>query len=184
MTRFTYTLLPMLLLCLCAGTLSGQSRYEHSLSLSGGLYAASGIGTNFTYGGRYDYFILGGRYFVEAGVGFGSLESKVLSTVSKAQLFTSGTLMTYEFGFAFDAAPTGNVPFVLFGVAGVKQGGETSFAGVIGLGKRVPLPGLFGGNGVGVRYDIRDLIFSQRLNNSDPFITHNIAATVGVQLYF
>jgi hypothetical protein len=172
------------LLFLPALTLQAQPRYEHSLSLSGGLYAASGIGTNFTYNARYDYYILGGRYFVEAGIGFGSLESKVLSTISKSKLFTSDNLLIYEFGFALDAAPAGNFPFVLFGVAGVKQGGETSFAGVIGLGKRVPLPGLFGSNSLGFRYDVRDVIFSQRLNNSDPFVTHNIAVTVGVQVYF
>jgi hypothetical protein len=161
-----------------------QPRYEHSLSLSGGLYAASGIGTNPYFGARYNYFILGGRYFVEASLGTGSLESKVVSAISKTQLFTTDNLLTYEFAFAVDASPGGNIPYILFGVAGVRQGGETSFAGVLGLGKRVPIPGLFGSNALGVRYDIRDHIFSQRLNNAEPFVAHNIVATLGVQVYF
>jgi hypothetical protein len=173
----------LLILCAVSGTMLAQPRYEHSLSLCGGLYAASGIGTNFYTTGRYNFYILGGRYFVEASVGFGSLESKVLSTVTKARLFPTDKLVTYEFSFAYDAAPAGNIPFVLFGVAGVRQGGETSFAGVIGLGKRIPIPGLFGGNSVGIRYDLRDMIFSQRLNNSDPFLTHNIVASLGVQVF-
>jgi hypothetical protein len=161
-----------------------QARFEHSISLSGGLYAASGVGTNFYYGARYDYYVLGGRYFFEASLCTGSLSSTVLEKVSKAQLFNSDRLTTYEFSVAFDANPSGTVPFLLFGVAGINQGGTTSFAGVIGFGKRVPLPGLFGVNGLGIRFDARDHIFSQTLNNSDPFIVHNIVATVGVQVYF
>jgi hypothetical protein len=163
---------------------AAQPRFEHSLSASGGLYAASGLGTNFYYGARYNYFIFGGRYFVEASIGSGSLKSRVLESVSKAQIFSSDRLLTYEFSFAYDATPSGALPFVLFGVAGINQGGETAFAGVIGFGKRVPIPGLFGSNGLGVRFDARDHIFSQRINNSDPAITHNIVATLGVQVYF
>jgi len=176
--------LALTLLCTAPMTLSAQPRFEQSISLSGGLYAASGFGTNFYYDGRYDYFIFGGRYFVEASLGIGSVDSKVLSTVTKAQLFESNNLVTYEFSFAYDYAPTGNFPFILFGVAGIKEGEESTFAGVIGLGKRIPLPGLFGSNSLGFRYDIRDQIMSQRLNNSDPFIVHNISATVGLQIYF
>jgi len=163
---------------------AAQPRFEHSLSAAGGMYAASGLGTNFYYGARYNYYVLGGRYFFEAALCTGSLQSTVLSSVSKAQLFASERLTTYEFGFAVDANPAGAVPFLIFGVAGVNQGGETSFAGVIGFGKRVPLPGLFGVNGIGVRFDARDHIFSQRLNNSDPFIVHNLGATFGLQVYF
>ena len=157
---------------------------DQSLSLSGGLYAASGVGTNPYFGGAYNYNVLGGRYFVEAAIGVGSLESKTLNAVSKAQLFASDHLVTYGFGVAYDAMPTGYTPFVMLGVAGVNQGGETSFAGVIGLGKRVPLPGFLGSNSLGFRYDIRDQIFTQRISNTESFIVHNIAATVGLQVYF
>jgi hypothetical protein len=174
----------LFVLLLVARVATAQMRYEHSLSLSGGLYAASGIGTNFTYAGRYDYFMFGGRYFVEGAIGFGTLHSGVINAVSKARLFPTDELLTYEFGVAFDAAPAGNIPFVLLGVAGVRQGGETSFAGVIGLGKRIPISGISGPTGFGIRYDIRDQIFSERVNNSDPFIAHNIVATVGIQVYF
>jgi hypothetical protein len=164
--------------------LRAQLKFDQSLSLTGGLYAASGFGTNFYTSGRYDYFILGGRYFVEASLGVGSLKSKVIGTVTKAQIFTSDNLVTYEFSFAYDYAPGGALPFFMFGVGGVREGQETHFAGVIGLGKRIPLPGLLGSSALGFRYDIRDQVFSQQINNSDPFIVHNIVATLGLQVYF
>jgi hypothetical protein len=185
MTRKSLTCLAALILMLYApGVLQAQIRLEHSLSLFGGLYAADGIGTNATFGARYDYFVLGGRYMIEVSVSGGSLESEVISSVSKAELFKSNNLLTYEFGFAYDHAPSGYVPFLFFGVAGVKQGDATSFAVVLGLGKRIPLPGLFGTNAFGLRYDLRDQIFRQQVNNSDPFTVHNIAVTMGLQIYF
>jgi hypothetical protein len=185
MTRKSLKRLATLCLLLhVPAALPAQARPEHSLSLFGGMYAADGIGTNATFGGRYDYFILGGRYMIEASVSAGSLKSEVISSISKAQLFDSDNLLTYEFGFAYDYAPSGYVPFLFFGVAGVKQGDVTSFAFVLGLGKRIPLPGLFGTNAFGLRYDIRDQIFRQQMNNSDPFTAHNIAVTMGVQIYF
>ena len=161
-----------------------QQRFDQSIGVSGGMYAASGFGTNFYYCGRYTYYVLGGRYSLEAALGVGSLQSKVLDAVTKAQLFKTDRLLIYEFGFAYDANPAGNIPYFMLGVAGVNQGGETSFAGVVGVGKRVPIVGLFGVNAFGFRYDVRDQIFSQRLNNGDPFVVHNIYVTLGMQVYF
>jgi len=187
MTRFPllYVLLIYAVLLIAgAHAASAQQRFDQSLGISGGMYAASGFGTNFFYCGRYNYSLLGGRYFVEASIGVGSLQSKVLEAVTKSQLFRTDRLVTYEFDFAYDASPAGNIPFFLLGVAGINQGGETSFAGVIGVGKRIPIPGLFGVNAFGFRYDVHDQIFSQRLNNGDPFIVHNINVTLGMQVYF
>ena len=161
-----------------------QLRYENSLSLSAGAYAASGFGTNHFVGVRYNYFFLGGRYFVEGSLGFGSLRSRVLENVAKSQVFSSERLYAYEFVFAYDAFPSGFQPFFAFGVAGLNQGGESTFAGVLGLGKRIPLAGFLGTNQLGVRYDIRDQIFSQRINDSDPYIAHNLVFTFGLQFYF
>ncbi len=167
-------------------TAHAQQKFElnQSLSLSGGLYAASGFGTNFYTSGRYDYFIGGGRYFVEASLGVGSVQSNVIGTVTKAAIFTSNDLVTYEFAFAYDYAPGGSLPFFTFGVGGVREGDETHFAGVIGIGKRIHLPGLLGSNALGFRWDLRDQIFSQEINNSDPFVVHNLVATLGLQIYF
>jgi hypothetical protein len=179
-------LLVPLLIADPGGGAHAQQKFDQaqSLSLSGGLYAASGFGTNFFTCGRYDYFIPGGRYFVEGSLGVGSVQSKVIGTVTKARIFTSDNLVTYEFTFSYDYAPGGAMPYFTFGVGGVREGEETHFAGVIGLGKRIPLPGLFGSNALGIRYDVRDQIFSQAINNSDPFIAHNIVATLGLQIYF
>ncbi|MDH3252879.1 MAG: hypothetical protein OEM41_08810 [Ignavibacteria bacterium] len=164
--------------------MNAQTRIQNSLSIAIGAYAASGFGNNLYGAVRYNYFFLGGRYFVEASLGVSSLKSRVLENVSRAQLFDTERLFTYEFVIAFDAIPAAAVPFVVVGVAGVNQGGTSSFAGVLGLGKRIPIPGLFGTNQIGFRYDVRDQIFSQTINNSDPFIVHNIVFSVGLQLYF
>ena len=187
MVRRTHgsTLLVLVTLVLGAHS-SGRSQmhYENSLSFSAGAYAASGFNTNVYYGARYDYFFLGGRYFVEAALGFSSLKSNVLESFSKLKVFESDQLFSYEFVLSYDATPSGYIPFVVFGVAGVNQGGQSNFAGVIGLGKRVPMPGFLGTNQIGIRYDVRDQIFSQKINDSDPFISHNIVFTLGLQLYF
>jgi hypothetical protein len=155
---------------------------EHSIGFSPGLFAASGFGTNPAVIAGYTYSFFGSRWFVEASLGFGSLRSKVLESVSRSRVFNSDRLFFYQFGAAFDYSPRGGMPHVLFGVAGVDQGGQSKFAGVVGLGKRIPLPGLFGGNSVGVRYDVRDLIFSQQVNNGEPFLAHNIVVSLGVQV--
>jgi opacity protein-like surface antigen len=177
-------LIVCVVLTYAAGTGQIQSRQENSLSVSLGAYASNGFGTNEYYGLRYNYYFLGGRSFVEGAAGFSTLKSRVLENVSKAQLFDSDRLFTYEFVLGYDINPSGYFPYIAAGVAGVNQGGQSNFAGVLGLGKRMPLPGLFGSNSFGLRYDVRDHIFSQRINNSDPFISHNIVFSLGFQVFF
>ena len=161
-----------------------QLSYDNSLSLSVGAYAASGFGTNAYYGARYNYFISGGKFFVEGGLGFGSLKSNVLESVTKSQIYDTDRVFAYEFVGGFDPYPNSHVPYFVAGVAGLNYGGQSNFAGVFGLGKRVPLKGVLGGDQLGFRYDVRDQIFSQTIYNKEPFITHNIAVTLGFQFYF
>lgn len=161
-----------------------QMPYSNSLSISLGAYAASGFGTNFHYAARYNYFAFAGKVFVEGTLGFSSLQSNVLAAVTKSQLFESERLYTYEFVGGFDPIPNSALPYFVAGVAGVNQGGQTAFAGVIGLGKRVPLRGALGSDQLGFRYDVRDQIFSQRILNREAFVSHNITFTVGLQFYF
>jgi hypothetical protein len=80
-------------------------RFENSISLAAGAYAASGFGTNSFLGARYNYYILGGRYFVEASFGVSSLRSRVLESVTQAQVYASEKLYTYEFVGAYDPNP-------------------------------------------------------------------------------
>jgi hypothetical protein len=120
---------------------------------------------------------------VEATLGISSLDSPVLQSVSKAQLFTSDRLVSYDFGFGYDPTPSGVIPYFTVGVAGVDEGGTTKFAGVIGLGKRIPLGASVGSDPLSFRYDLRDQIFSQKINNGDPFVSHNIVFSVGLQLF-
>lgn len=161
-------------------TAQGPLRPTHSISLDLGGYGASGFSTNVYYGAKYNYHFGAGRYFVEAGVGFSSINSRVLETVSRTTLYEDEKLFVYDFAFSYDFDPSGPVPYLTFGVAGVNQGGQSIFGGVVGLGKRIT----FGSSPVGIRYDVRDHIYSQTLNNSDPFLTHNIVFTVGAQFYF
>ncbi len=170
--------------CVMNGRVMAQLVYDNSLSVSLGAYAANGFGTNAYYGARYNYFIYGGKVFVEGGLGWGSLSSNVLESVTKSQIYDTERLFAYEFVGGYDMNPNGYVPYVVFGVAGLNYGGQSSFAGVLGLGKRVPLKGVFGGDRFGFRYDVRDQIFSQTIYNNEPFISHNIAFTVGLQFYF
>jgi hypothetical protein len=163
---------------------AAQARYQSSISLSGGSYAASGFGTNGYVGAAYNYLFGGGKYFVEGGLGFGSLKSDVLEQVSKSQIFDNDRLFTYEFLVGIDANPGGPLPYFVAGVAGVNQGGQSRFAGVIGLGKRKPIPGFLGSNQIGFRFDVHDQIYSQTINNGSPFVTHNILATLGLNLFF
>ncbi|MEZ4762025.1 MAG: hypothetical protein R3C26_02085 [Calditrichia bacterium] len=45
--------------------------------------------------------------------------------------------MTYEFVFGYDKFPAGGMPFFVMGVAGlVKQGGQSKFAYVLGIGNK------------------------------------------------
>jgi|WetSurMetagenome_2_1015567.scaffolds.fasta_scaffold08970_3 hypothetical protein len=176
--------IPMCLLLLCSGVTSAQPRFEHSISVTVGAYAASGFGTNPYAGARYNYYFFAGKGFVEGALGFGSLRSRVLENVSKSQLFDTERLSSYEFVVGYDPAPSLAIPYVTAGVAGINQGGQSKYAASLGLGKRVPLSGLFSGNQLAFRYDIRDQIFSQSINNSDPFIAHNFVFTCGLQLFF
>jgi hypothetical protein len=157
-------------------------REDHSISLSPGLTAISGFGTNPALFGAYTYSFFGGRWFLEGSLGLGSVRSHVLESVARSSVFETDRLVMYQFGAAYDYSPRGAIPHFVFGVAGVNQGGQSKFAGVIGLGKRIPLPGLFGGNSVGMRYEVRDLIYSQQVNNGEEFVAHNIVVSVGVQV--
>jgi hypothetical protein len=161
-----------------------QPIYQNGLTLSAGMYSASGFGTNPYFGARYNRFLGSGKFFSEISFGFSSLKSKVLENVANFQIFESNNLYAYEFSIGYDANPSGNLPYLLAGVAGVNQGGQSNFAYVIGLGKQIPLSKYFNTKSFGFRYDIRDQIFSQRINNGDSFISHNIIFTIGFQFYF
>jgi hypothetical protein len=176
-------LIPVAALLLCSvHPADAQQREGGSLAISLGAYAASGFGTNFYYGVAYDYHLPGGKYFIEASLGISSLHSAVLESVSKAQLFDSDRLVTYQFLVALDPAPSGPLPYLALGVAGINQGGLTRFAGVLGLGKKIPLNWSVGANQMALRYDLRDQIFSQQISNGETFVAHNIVFTVGIQM--
>ena len=178
----TLLLVALAAVCLSAAPppAHAQIRAGHSLSLDLGGYGASGFGTNPYVGLKYNYHFGGGRYFVEAGAGLSSIRSRVLENVSRSSLYASEKLFVYDFAFSYDFDPAGPIPYLTFGVAGVNQGGQSLFGGIVGLGKRIT----FGSSPVGIRYDVRDQIYAQTINNSDPFLTHNIVFTVGAQFYF
>jgi len=185
MTRMRHWILTgVLLAAMLPPAQEALAWYQNSMTLSAGIYSASGFGANPYIAGRYNYFLPGNKFFVEAAVGFTSLKSNVLESVARSQVFESTDLWTYEFALAYDPTPTGYIPYIIGGVAGLNQGGQSTFSGVIGLGKRIPLGGAFGSSPFALRYDVRDQIFSQQINNAEPFVSHNIQFSLGIQYYF
>jgi hypothetical protein len=172
--------------CIAAAAGAGASAQvrQSSVSLSIGAYAASGISTNPFVGAHYNYTLPGGRFFVEAGLGYTSLKSDVLASVSRAEIFSSDDLFTYEFLAAYDPMPSGYFPYIAAGVAGVNQGGQANIAAVFGLGKHLPLGSFLGDSQCGLRYDVRDQMFSQSIVSNETFLAHNLLFTIGFEVFF
>ncbi len=158
--------------------------FENSFGIANGIYAAEGFGSNYYLGVRYTHLFSKWHYFVETSVGLSSLKSPVLNDLASFQVFDSQNLMAYEFLFGYDMRPLNGLPYVVFGVAGLNQGGQSKFAYVIGLGKQIPLAQFFDVKRIGLRYDIRDHIFRQKLNDNGRFTAHNLVFTFGFQYYF
>jgi hypothetical protein len=162
---------------------NAQLYFNNSFSVSNGIYSASGIGSNHYIGFRYNHFFERGKYFFEATFGISSLKSRLLDSVAGFQLFDSNKLQAYEFTLAYDPNPSGSFPYIISGVAGINQGGQSQFAYLIGVGKIIPLNRFLSTNRLGLRYNIRDHIFRQEINN-DSFISHNLVFTLGIQYFF
>jgi hypothetical protein len=158
--------------------------YTNGLTITNGIYAAEGFGSNYYLGARYNHFFSKWTYFVEASVGFSSVKSQVLEDLAAFQVFDSEGLFTYEFLLGYDMKPLGGFPFLVAGVAGINQGGQSKFSYVIGLGKHIPLAQFFSVKRLGLRYDIRDQIFKQQVSDKGSFVAHNLVFTLGLTYYF
>ena len=182
-----YKLLMSLLLAailLLPSPASAQSGFRNSASLTSGLYAADGFGSNFYYGARFNHYFNKWRYFVEGSIGFSSLQSEVLQDLTAFQVFDSEGLTAIEFLFGYDPRPLAGLPYFVGGVASINQGGQSRFAYVVGFGKHIPLAQFFKVKKLGIRYDIRDHIFRQKINDAGSFISHNLVFSLGIQYYF
>lgn len=157
---------------------------NNGFGIMNGIYAAEGFGSNYYFGARYNHYFNRYRYFVEGNVGFSSLKSQVLEDLAAFQVFQSEGLFTYEFLLGYDVRPLSGLPYVVMGVAGVSQGGQSKFAYVLGIGKLIPLAQFFDVKRFGIRYDIRDHIFKQQINEDNSFTAHNLVFSVGLQYYF
>ncbi len=158
--------------------------WKNSVGATGGIYSAEGFGSNFYYGLRFNHYFNKWHYFVEGSLGFSSIQSSVLEDIGAFQVFETQNLTTYEFLFGYDMKPLGGFPYFVVGVANINQGGQSKFSYILGLGKQIPLAQFFNTKRLGVRYDIRDQIFKQQVNNTDSFISHNLMFTLGLQYYF
>lgn len=158
--------------------------FSNALTITNGVYAAEGFGSNYYFGARYNHFFSKWTYFVEASIGFSSLKSPVLEDLAAFQVFDSEDLTTYEFLLGYDMKPLGGFPFLVAGVAGINQGGQSKFAYVLGLGKHIPLAQFFKVKRLGLRYDIRDQIFKQQISDKGSFVSHNLVFSLGLTYYF
>jgi hypothetical protein len=169
---------------LLSAPVQAKSLFTNGLTITNGIYAAEGLGSNYYLGARYNHFFSKWTYFVEASVGISSVKSQMLEDLASFQVFDSDGLFTYEFLLGYDMKPLGGFPFLVAGVANINQGGQSKFSYVIGLGKHIPLAQFFSTKRWGLRYDIRDQIFKQQVSDKGAFVAHNLVFTLGLTYYF
>jgi hypothetical protein len=163
---------------------TAQIKYNNGFTISTGVYAASGFGTNPYAAFRYNHYLKQGRHFVEASFGISSIESDVLKTVANARLFENTRLLVYEFVYGYDPKMWTSLPYFTAGVAGINQGGQSKFALVAGIGNRIYFDTIFGSRKIGLRYDLRDQILKQRFNDKESFLAHNLVFTINLEFFY
>jgi len=161
-----------------------QVKYNYGFSLATGLYAAEGFGTNLSGAIRVNKYFSAGKHFVEGSIGIASIESEVLNAIGNTQFFEHNRLMSFEFLYGYDPKMWTSLPYFTAGVASISQGGQSRFAGILGIGNRIYFDTLFGSEKMGLRYDLRDHIFKQSYNSSSEFITHNLNLSINLEFFF
>lgn len=162
----------------------GQINYNNGFNISLGAYSTSGFGTNPYAAFRYNHYLSRGKHFAEVSFGISSIESDVLRTVANAQLFENNRLLVYEVVYGYDPKMYTSLPYFVAGLAGVNQGGQSKFAVVLGIGNRLYFETIFGSKKIGLRYDLRDHILSQRFNEKKSFIAHNLVFTINLEFFY
>jgi len=181
---FRLLLLAALFWVLLPRPVFSQLPSDRGITLSTGIYAAEGFGVN-PYGAlRYNQYFSQGRHFVEMGLGLSSLRSQVLESVSGAKLFESNRLISYEIVYGYDPRMWSSTPYFLGGVAGLNQGGQSKFAAVLGIGNRLYFKKLFGSGKLGLRYELRDHLLTQRFNRGSSFLAHNLIFTLNLEYFY
>jgi len=161
-----------------------QVNYGYGFSIGTGLYASEGFGTNLSGAVRVNKYFSAGRHFVEGSLGITSIESEVLKAIGNTQFFENNRLLSLEFLYGYDPKMWTSLPYFTMGVASISQGGQSRFAGVLGIGNRIYFDTLFGSKKMGLRYDLRDHIFKQSYNSSSSFITHNLNLSLNFEFFF
>lgn len=179
-----WMLIVPLVLLLGAEYSQAQVKYEYGFSIATGLYAAEGFGTNLSGALRFNKYFDQGKSFVEGSIGIASLESEVLKAIGNTHLFDNTRLFSLEFLYGYDPKMWTSLPYFTAGVASISQGGQSRFAGILGIGNRLYFDTLFGSKKMGLRYDLRDHIFSQSYNDRSAFISHNLNFTINLEFFF
>lgn len=177
----------ILLLILIGGNVSqtqAQVPYKYGLSLGTGIYAAEGFGTNLSAAMRFNKYFEQGRHFIEGSFGITSIESRVLDAIANTQFFENNRLISLEFLYGYDPKMWTSLPYFTAGVASISQGGQSRFAGILGIGNRIHFDKIFGSKKIGLRYDLRDHIFKQSYNDNKSFFTHNLNLSLNLEFFF
>jgi hypothetical protein len=182
--RSTLVILIALFFITAANEAQAQVRYNYGFSIGTGLYAAEGFGTSFSAALRVNKYFSEGRHFVEGSFGITNFESEVLKAIGNTQFFEHNRLMSFEFLYGYDPKMWTSLPYFTMGVASINQGGQSRFAGILGIGNRIYFDTLFGSNKMGLRYDLRDHIFKQSYNSSKEFFTHNLNLSLNLEFFF
>jgi len=166
------------------GKAEAQVKYNYGFSIATGLYAAEGFGTNISGAMRFNKYFSAGKHFIEGSLGITSIDSEVLNAIGNTQFFEHKKLVSIEFLYGYDPKMWTSLPYFTAGVASINQGGQSRFAGILGIGNRIYFDTLFGSKKMGLRYDLRDHIFKQSYNSSDEFITHNLNVSINLEFFF
>ncbi len=173
-----------LILLFISSPLMAQLKYNNGFTIAAGMYSSAGVGVNPYAALRYNHYLSEGKHFAELSFGISSVKSETLRSIANAQYFESSRLITYEFLYGYDSQMFSSFPYLLGGVAGINQGGQSKFAVVFGLGNRLYFSSIFGSKKIGLRYDIRDQMFSQSFNNRKSFLAHNLVLTLNMEFYY
>jgi len=182
--RSTFLLLIALFCLMSTNKANAQVRHNYGFSIGTGLYAAEGFGTSFSAALRVNKYFSQGRHFVEGSFGITNFESEVLKAIGNTQFFEHNRLMSFEFLYGYDPKMWTSLPYFTMGVASINQGGQSRFAGILGIGNRIYFDTLFGSSKMGLRYDLRDHIFKQSYNSSKEFFTHNLNLSLNLEFFF
>ncbi len=179
------------------------SSYQHALTLNTGFYSLEGLGMTLLASGGYNYFVGNNQYIFQTNYGISSIEAKVVDIVDNTKAIFGGSLlvMYYEFNLIYQISrknpesaksfdrgkkkrgilsriPT-DFPYLFAGAGSLKEGSFWRYFSVLGIGNWITL---IKNKRFGLRYEIRDQLFVQKILN-EKFFSNNFILSLGIHWF-